>query len=188
MKKHIILLLLIFIGLLINACKKNKADTREEFTTPFSKQNTDDEMSKKIKTFLTTKFLTAADVRAIDNNQRKFQFYKVDLNNDGKEEIFIKLMTSYFCGSDGCTLLLLDNNLNLINRFSPTQTFYIDENIENDWNILITKTEGNWRKLVYKSGAYPSNPTLVEKINEKQRKNGQIIFDKKNNKAKTYTF
>jgi hypothetical protein len=41
-----------------------------------------------------------------------------DLNNDGKKEIFVALVSPYFCGSGGCTLLILNPDFTLNSRMT----------------------------------------------------------------------
>ena len=203
MSKGIFITLAISSGLFFSSCKNSNSENNQsteiktelEATIPVGtkkveddKKGVDDELADKIKNYIITEFLTDADNRAITEDQRKFQLYKVDLNNDGNEEIFVNFMTSYFCGSGGCTVLLLDNNLKLITRFSPTQTLFVDEKVENDWRILLTNTEGSWRKLIYENGTYPSNPTMVDATNEEPSEKAVKMFDEDHSKQKTYNF
>lgn len=209
MNRSIVIVFLILNGLFLGACnnKKSKNDQAEvtnqnkiekEETTPvvkkegviadFSKQSVDDELANKLKKYITSDFLEEGDLKAIKEEQRKFQFYKIDLNNDGKEEVFVNFISSYFCGTGGCTVLLLDSNLELINRFSPTQTLYIEETVQNDWKVIFTKAEGKWRKLIYENGFYPTNPTIVEEVEETPSEEATIMFNDDNSNAKTYTF
>lgn len=209
MNRSILLAFVILTGLFFNSCNNKKSKNEQiEVTnenqiekketapklekkvaiTDFSKQSVDDELADKIKSYITSDFLEEGDLRAIKEEQRKFQIYKIDLNKDGKEEIFVNFITSYFCGTGGCTVLLLDSNLELINRFSPTQTLYIEEDFQNDWKVIRTKSEGKWRKIVYENNAYPSNPTMVEEVDESPSEDALIMFNEENSNAKTYTF
>lgn len=208
MKTNTLIILMIFTGSLFNSCKnsnlengsaeagnddkieKQETDTAEEHTavTDFAHHYVDDELAEKVKNHIISEFLTAGDLRAIKEDQRKFEIYKIDLNNDGKQEVFVNFMTYYFCGTGGCTLLLLDSDLKRITNFSPTRTLYIEKTEQKDWNVLFTKTEGNWRKLIYKNGSYPSNPTMVKATKESPSKNAEMIFDEHTIQPKIYTF
>lgn len=209
MKNKILIPLIIITGLLFNACNNNNADnsqteiseehkldseetiTNENENTElvnFSEETVDDTLADKIKTYINTDFLTEGDLRAISEEQKKFQLYKVDLNNDGDEEIFVNFITSYFCGTGGCTLLLLDSNLELITKFSPTQTLYVENALTNDWSVLLTKSEGKWRELIYEFGTYASNPTMVDAVNKTPSEHAKILFDQNGSKTKTYRF
>ena len=209
MNRNLLITFAILTGLFLNSCKNsssennqtevskeikseteetNSVEGREAIVTDYAKESIDDELADKIKSYITTKFLTEGDLRAISEDQRKFQLYKVDLNNDGKDEVFINFITSYFCGTGGCTVLLLTNNLELITRFSPTQTLYVEKSVENDWSVLLTHTEGSWRQLIYENGTYPSNPTMVEAMNQLPNENAEKIFNEDLSKQKTYNF
>lgn len=195
----------ILTGLLFSSCKNNQSENNQtqdseeveieekipiEATTvnDFAKQSVDDELADKIKDYLTTEFMTEGDLRAITEDQRKFQLYKVDLNKDGNEEVFINFITTYFCGTGGCTVLLLNSDQELITRFSPTRTLYVEETLENDWRVILTKSEDAWRKLIYENSTYPSNPSMVETTNESPSENAEKMFDAEYNKSKTYNF
>ena len=196
MKKILLVTFTILTGLFFNSCKNpNSEKLKGEATIPVGTKNidddkigVDDELADKIKNYITSEFLTEADARAITEDQRKFQLHKIDLNNDGNEEVFVNFMTSYFCGSGGCTVLLLDSNLKLITRFSPTETLFVGEKVENDWRVILTHTEGSWRKLIYDNGTYPSNPTMVEKTTDEPSVNAVKMFDEDDSKQKTYNF
>ena len=54
------------------------------------------------------------DIVAMTDSDRKFQMYKIDLNKDGKQEIFVRFLTPYFCGTGGCNFLLLDHEGEII--------------------------------------------------------------------------
>lgn len=184
----------IIAGLFFSSCNNNTSENKqtevqenETIDTDYALQGVDDELANKVKEYITTKFLTDSDLRAIAEEDRKFQLYKVDLNNDGNEEVFVDFGTSYFCGSGGCTVLLLNDKLELITKFSPTQTLFIGKEIENGWVTLFTRAKGEWKKLIYEGNTYPSNPTLVE-IATELPENAKQIFDKDANKQKTYSF
>lgn len=195
-----------FVTLLaFSACKQQTApehqndamehrDTQEDFTVPSNKdQDTtagidDDALANQIKNYLTTEFLTEGDLRTIQADQRKFQFHTIDLNNNGDEEIFVNFGTTYFCGTGGCTVLLLNKNMELITKFSPVRTLFVEAITANGWRILSTQAQDSWKALTYENGTYPSNPTVVEK-NAAAPKNDAIkFFDQDQPPSKIYTF
>ncbi len=204
MSKYILITIVILIGSFFSSCKNNQKKVSKEIKTEkeesipmeekeaiiadYAKQSIDDELADKIKNYIITKFLTEGDLRAITENQRKFQLYKIDLNNDGNIEVFVNFMTSYFCGTGGCTILLLNSNLEMINKFTSIRTLYVEQTLQNDWRVLLTKPDGNWRKLIYENGAYPSNPSMVETTNEFPSGHAEIMFDEDYSKQKTYNF
>ena len=174
-----------------NSENKRKSETTIPVGTiddDYAKKSVDDKLADQIKDYITSEFLTEADNRAITEDQRKFQIYKVDLNNDGNEEVFVNFMTSYFCGTGGCRVLLLDSDMEMITKFSPTQDLYVENAVENGWRVLLTKTEGNWRKLIYEEGTYPTNPTIVEATSDEPSKEAEKMFDVESGKLKMYSF
>lgn len=192
MSKSTLITIAVFIGLLFSSCKNNSSENKRvgESNTKITDsvtQNEDDELAEKIRSYITTQFMTEADLRAISDKDRKFQYYTIDLNNDGKEEVFVNFITPYFCGTGGCTILLLNSDMQLITSFSPMKTIFAGELVENGWKVLITRVEGDWRKLIYKNGAYPSNPTLIDLAIDLPN-NAEKIFDEDNSKQKTYSF
>ena len=207
MYKTIAIVATIFIGLLFCSCKNdtpknNQIDSvktvegrekvldiiQEKIPPKYAKQSVDDTLATKIKNYITAGFLTKNDLKAIPENQRKFQFYKIDLNNDGKNEVFVNFLTSYFCGSGGCTLLLLDHKLAKINKFTATRTLFVEQTLQNNWRVILTESEGSWRKLVYINGSYPSNPSMVKTTDEFPGDESEILFQEGSSKLKTYTF
>ena len=89
------------------AVKSDNETTVHKVNENFAVQSVDELMSKNISNFLTQSYLKN-DIQFLSENDRKFQMYKIDLNGDGKEEYFVRFISSYFCGSGGCTFLLLD--------------------------------------------------------------------------------
>ena len=182
MSKNTLITIAIFTGLIFSSCRNNSSKIKQSDTEK------NDELADKIKKYILTHFLTKADLRVISDDDRKFQFYTADLNNDGDEEVFIYFGTSYFFGSGGCTVLLLSNNMELITKFSPTQTLYIDETSENGWKVLFTNTNGSWRKLVFDGVTYPSNPTLETSTEYTPNENTQNTFEEERNNQQVYSF
>ena len=86
----------------------------------FVRQSTDEQTAQNIKTFLTQGFLKD-DLSFLQPIDRKFQFYKIDLNDDGNEEIFVRFSSPYFCGSGGCTFFLFDKYGEIITKFTVTR-------------------------------------------------------------------
>ena len=199
MKYYTTMFTFLLSAMLFHSCKESKTDiqkneivtnteTDKKADPKYLEQTVDDALADKIKKYLVSEYLSEGDLRAIQDEQRIFQLYKTDLNEDGKDEVFVNFGTPYFCGSGGCTVLLLSSDLKLITNFSPTQTLYVEDATENNWKVLLTEAEGSWRKLVFKNNTYPSNPTLVEKSEIAPKDTAQNLFNGDGSDAKTYTF
>ena len=156
----------------------------------FAKQSVNDKLAIEIKNYITTKLLAEEDLKLIPEGQRKFQFYEIDMNNDGEDEVFVNFMTPYFCGSGGCTILLLNNQLKLITKFTVTRTpLFAEQTLKNGWRILLTRSEGELKEMIYNDGTYPSNPSVIEKAPyDAPSGHAEIMFDTNFSKPKTYNF
>jgi hypothetical protein len=97
----------------------------------------------------------------IDSFGRRFVFYEYDLNEDGKKEIFVGLRGSYFCGSGGCTTYLLDNQGNVITKFSVSRDVVIDNKVSNGYKDLFIYSGGKFRIVKYNGKTYPTNPSTL---------------------------
>jgi len=155
----------------------------------FVRQSTDEQTANNIKNFLINDYLKD-DLQLLQPNDRKFQFYKIDLNSDGKEEIFVRFMTSYFCGSGGCTFLLLDKYGEVITEFSVTRPpIFVEPSKENGWALLLVKDSGVFKELIFKMGTYPSNPSVLPKAPyDAPSGHAQVMFDDDFYKSKTFEF
>ena len=120
----------------------------------------------------------------------KFQYFAVDLNGDGKEEYFVNFMSPYFCGTGGCTVLLLDHESNIITKFTVMDNpIYVEKSEHNGWKVLLVRSEGELKELKYENGTYPINPSVLPKAPYDAPSGSAIImFDDNFAKAKTYTY
>ncbi len=155
----------------------------------FAPQSVDEDLAKSIADFLVLKHLSK-DISTMEKSNRKFQFYKIDLNEDGNEEIFVRFFTPYFCGTGGCNFLLLDKHNEIITNFSVTRAPIFVENTKvNGWKILLVKDAGVFKELKFENGSYPSNPSMVEKAPyDAPSGHAEVMFDDHYSKAKTYSF
>lgn len=200
MKLKIGTIILILAGLTFSSCnndtsKGTQSETTEAnpleeiISTDLGNQSQNEELAHKVKSYIAGKYLTEGDLRAISEDQRKFQLVQIDLNNDGKNEVFVNFTSSYFCGTGGCTILLLSDQLKPITEFTVTRTpLYVEKAMENGWKEIVTKSGEKWRKLIYKNNSYPTNPSLVEMTVDAPDKSAEVVFDEKNGNVKTYTF
>lgn len=160
-----------------------------EIITKVNEHDDRAELVEKVKSYITANYLTESDLRAISEEDRKFQLQEIDLNNDGKKEIFVNFMTPYFCGTGGCSILLLNDKIEPITKFTVTRTpIYVEKVAENEWRVLLTQSEGKWRKLIYKDNSYPTNPSMVETSKDAASEDAEILFGKDDENIKTYSF
>lgn len=130
---------------------------------------------EKIQSFLYQKYKSDIDQGFLEASNRQFSYYEVDLNDDGKNEYFIQLEGNYFCGSGGCSIYLLNNDFTKNTYFTVTEPpIFVSSKKTNNWHDLIIEgdydpNQGiiNYIHLKYNktTGSYPSNPSVLEKIN-----------------------
>lgn len=132
------------------------------FTSAHQAKVTNPMTTDLVSEVLTTQIFKE-ELQLIPTKDRRFMFDEIDLNNDGKKEIFVGLNGSYFCGTGGCTALILSSGGKVITRFTVTEFPII---------VRPSKTRG-WRDLVMGSAApkpamhyvkwngkkYPANPS-----------------------------
>lgn len=195
MKTKIVPIILVFVGVFFGSCKdRDSIKTSTEINKTLTEESVDPEselgkLLGKIENYILTEYLTERDLRRISKDQRKFQFHQIDLNNDGKMEILLNLPTSYFCGTGGCSVLLLTDQLNPITEFTEITTpIYVQEEIENGWKVLMVQSGGRWRKLIYEDDSYPSNPLEVEVSRDSPTKSADVLFDNDKEVVRTYPF
>ncbi len=169
--------------------QKKEIIINKKLSIEYAEGTTDEAIANKIKHYLTTDYLKN-DIEFMSKEDRKFQFQTVDLNNDGQQDLFINFITPYFCGSGGCTLLLLDHDWKTITRFTVTSTpIMIEPNKEQKWSVLMVKDDGVWKDLVFKNGKYPGNPSLLSKSKvDAPSGHAQVIFSDEFSPAKTFDF
>ncbi len=167
----------------------NLEDSSDKADDNYVKQSNDDEMAEYIMNFLKNDYLKE-ELSTLEEIDRKFQFYKIDLNNDGKEEVFVNFLSPFFCGSGGCNVLLLSNEGKIITNFSVTRPpIYVEKTIVNGWRILLVRDRGQLKELKFDAGTYPSNPSVVDNAPyDAPSGNAEIMFDENFSKPKTYTY
>jgi len=203
--KNVYLLLLSLFCLLLSC--KNEPQKSDEFKVKrdldsvseiisaestkrsFVQQSTDQQTAENIKNFLVNDYLKE-DLSLLNASDRKFQFYKIDLNADGNDEIFIRFMGPYFCGSGGCTFLLLDQYSEIITRFSVTRApIFVEPSKVNDWSLLLVKDSGVFKELIFQDGTYPSNPSVLPKAPyDAPSGHAQVMFHDELYESKTFEF
>jgi hypothetical protein len=121
---------------------------------------------KKITTFLTSEYGEKADI------PRKFIYDKVDLNGDGESEYLIGLMGPDFCGTGGCTMLVLNNEFKAIAKMTLVEyPVYIGSDLPEEktngyHNIYLRTRKVGFVKIEWNGKTYPSNPSMQPKISE----------------------
>lgn len=200
---------------LVFACNQKKSDnknadtvtapdstkensTKEVDNTNYQSETTSEETAQKLKNYIVESFLKPEDLKVLKVEDRKFSFYEVDLNGDSKDEYFVKLEGNYFRGTGGGTFLLLSHDLKLINLFTVmNEPVFRTSSKTNGWNDLIlygdySEKEGvtNYIHLRYDKATqkYPSNPSLINKIDIAPNGHDFVMWHNEFSKAKVFEF
>ncbi len=134
----------------------------EEMTIPsaLSINGNDDATAAEISQQL-AEVLLQEDIEFLTPEQRRFRYAITDLNDDGSREYLVEFRNSYFCGSGGCTYLLLDSNMDLITRFTVSESpFIISDEKSSGWRDLIIPEGGSYHVMKFDGNTYPSNPSV----------------------------
>ncbi len=161
--------------------------TTSTSNTDFNKFTVDDPAAERIKNYLTHSFLQR-DIGLMEETDKQFQLYRIDLNEDGTNEYFVRFNSSYFCGNSGCTVILLNNNLTLINRYTSMQLpMFVSKEKKNGWRTIMVKNEDTYREMVITDGKYPKDPSQLPASSLTPSEGDEILFAT-DSPAKTYYF
>lgn len=138
-----------------------------EDETQATESSSSDNTTRLVKLTLASKYKNDIDKGLIDQSSRKFIYSEYDLNGDSKKEIFVGLTGSYFCGSGGCSIYLLDDEGNVITFFSVAEyPIAIDTRKTNGWNDLLINSNGKFHIMKFNGRKYPSNPSVQKAIKD----------------------
>lgn len=99
---------------------------------------------------------------------RRFAFDQADLNGDGKNELLVGFTGMNWCGSGGCTALVLSSEGKLITLFTVVGfPFTVLESKTGGWNDLVVHSGHADRLLKWNGSKYPSNPSVAPKFTGK---------------------
>lgn len=119
-----------------------------------------------------------ADTASIDVKNRKFILDEIDLNNDGKKEIFVGFNGMDFCGNAGCDAYLLSHEGDVITKFTIVQYPIVisDSKSKDNWQDLIITSRGVDYLVKWNGKKYPSNPSMEPKYTGKINDNNQRVL------------
>ena len=144
---------------------------------------------KKAREFLQSYLKEDLQKGLLDTMSRRFLLQEADLNNDGKNELFVALTGPYFCGSGGCTFLLLDQKRILITAFTVSgYPVFVDNLITQGWHDLLVQSRGKFHRLKFSGTKYPGNPSVAPVIDSLPSKGTLAIFDEWEDKSKWKAF
>ncbi|MCK6261778.1 hypothetical protein KP803_00660 [Vibrio sp. ZSDE26] len=114
----------------------------------------------------------------------EYDYVYTDLNDNGVDEAIVLLKGINWCGSGGCTLLILENKVEsytLLSRSTITSApISVTETKNHGWKDLIVRTRGKGFVLMKFDGRqYPSNPSLAPTASEDQVKLSRPVLELK---------
>ncbi|WP_455169734.1 hypothetical protein [Aegicerativicinus sediminis] len=167
---------------------ESSSELKEVAENP-EEESQEDIMAANIRNFLSRDYLKG-DMDGLTEKDRKFQYAAVDLNGDGKDEYFIRFMSPYFCGTGGCSMVLIDHEANVITEFTVMEPpMWVENEMVNGWKTILIRSGGELKALTFNNGTYPSNPSVVKKAPyDAASGSAYIMFDEIFNPSKTFTF
>lgn len=169
MKYYSLMVLSIGSMLLFSCQSASKNDTvavvkKDSLTVPaaaYKPDTNNEETVNLVRLKLTAMLKEDLSKNIVSEASRKFILFEYDLNDDGKKEIFVGLTGPYFCGSGGCTFLLLDHEGKQVTRFTVTDyPVVIAATKTKGWKDLILSSAGKNHLMKFNGTAYPSNPSI----------------------------
>ena len=118
----------------------------------------------------------------------QFEFSRHDLDNDGRRDALVLLKNpyGYWCGTNGCTVLVLkahNNGFTLVNAVQPVRPpLYVSDTETQGWKDLIVRISGRMHQetrnvaLHYDGRQYDDNPTVLPATSEAEKIPSTTIF------------
>jgi hypothetical protein len=129
-------------------------------------QTEDPQTTQKLQKMLAAKYARIA------KESRKFVYDKVDLNDDGKDEVLVGLVGSEFCGSGGCSMLVLGPDMKTLTSMTVVG-FPVSigppgsKEVTKGYCDLYVYSKGKgYVRLAWNGKTYPTNPSLAPVVNE----------------------
>lgn len=120
-----------------------------------------------------------------DKTTRYFDAF-VDLNDDGKEEVIVYLTGPQWCGSGGCTTLILvaeGSSYNVITKLTVAQRpIRVLAATSNGWHSLGVSVQGGGVRrryeaiLMFNGKTYPRNPTVPPAQRSTGKAEGKVVI------------
>lgn len=164
-----------------------------KLTTPkepsYAPEISDPHTADLVRLTLKDKYKADLEKNLIDSFSRKFSFFSYDLNDDGKKEIFVWLTGQYFCGSGGCSPLILDDQGETITQFSVSEYPIVVDNAKTKgWKDLFITSGGKFHVLKFNGKKYPSNPSVQPVLKTVPGDGLPRLLDTEHEPYPTFTF
>lgn len=116
-----------------------------------------------------------------------YQQARVDLNNDGIDDVLVLLQGQEWCGSGGCTFLVLEGlkgsgeggltAYKILSQSTVTRPpIRVSERANEGWKNLIVYSDGEERLLAFDGKRYPPNPSLESVASAEEREQAVLVL------------
>lgn len=104
----------------------------------------------------------------------------VDLNNDSENDAVVLLQGAGWCGSGGCTMLVLKaegSNFTVVSRSTVTRApVRISESSSHGWQDIIVRSGGADKLMQFDKNGYPLNPSMQPAAEPKHIDSANIVL------------
>lgn len=124
--------------------------------------------------------LSAVVAHYADQKYPEFKHAFINLDNDGVDDAVVLLQGQSWCGSGGCTMLVLQGDgasYRIVSKSTVTrEPVRIAESISHGWKDLIVHSDGAEKLLQFDGRAYPANPSMESTAKQEQIDSAHTIF------------
>lgn len=110
------------------------------------------------------KNLSAVVAHYSEQTSPDYEHAFVDLNDDGMDDAIVLLRGMQWCGSGGCTLLVLrgdGRDYTVISRSTVASApVRIAESMSHGWRDIIVYSDGEEKLMQFDGSGYPLNPSM----------------------------
>lgn len=126
------------------------------------------------------KNLSVAVVHFAEQTSPEYKHAFVDLNNDGVGDAIVLLRGMGWCGSGGCTMLVLrggDADYTVISRSTVTnEPVRISQSMSHGWRDIIAHSDDAEKLMRFDGNSYPLNPSMQSAATQEQTDSAKIVL------------
>lgn len=125
--------------------------------------------------------LRAAVVEFTEQSAPEYRHALMDLNSDGTDDAIVLMQGMEWCGSGGCTMLVLkgeDDGYTVTSRSTVTRApIRASHSLSNGWRDLIVHSDGTEKLLQSGGSGYPLNPSMELSATPQQTDSADIVLE-----------
>lgn len=124
--------------------------------------------------------LAAAVAQATQQESPDYKHAFVDLNDDGVGDAIVLLEGMDWCGSGGCTMLVLKGEgagYTAVSRSTVVrEPIRVSTSTSHGWRGLIVHSDGKARLMGFTGDGYPLNPSMQSAAPEAQAESAETVL------------